>query len=108
MFINLFSDWNLYSTGFRIGDSAKDLFHSNPKNTVFDVKRLIGCTMEEVKRDLKHLPFTVKEKNGAPVISVTYENKIREFVCSILPIFICHHSDHSSSLLNRHLRKSVP
>lgn len=79
----LFADWNLYSTDFRIGDSAKDSFHLNPKNTVFDVKRLIGRTIEEVKRDLKHLPFMVESRNGAPMISVMYKGEIREFVRSI-------------------------
>jgi molecular chaperone DnaK (HSP70) len=40
----------------RIGDSAKNAFHSNPTNTVFDAKRLIGRKIEEpeLQRDLKH------------------------------------------------------
>jgi molecular chaperone DnaK (HSP70) len=40
----------------RIGDSAKNAFHSNPTNTVFDAKRLIGRKMEEpeLQRDMKH------------------------------------------------------
>jgi molecular chaperone DnaK (HSP70) len=40
----------------RIGDSAKNAFHSNPTNTVFDVKRLIGRKIEEpeLQRDIKH------------------------------------------------------
>ena len=82
MFFFFFFWLKLYQAGFRIGDSAKDSFHSNPKNTVFDAKRLIGRTMKEVKRDLKHLPFMVKEKNGAPMISVEYKDEIQEFVCS--------------------------
>lgn len=40
----------------RIGDSAKNAFHTNPTNTVFDAKRLIGRKIEEpeLQRDLKH------------------------------------------------------
>ena len=40
----------------RIGDSAKNAFHSNPTNTVFDAKRLIGRKIEEpeLQRDIKH------------------------------------------------------
>jgi endoplasmic reticulum chaperone BiP len=83
MFLSFFSDGNIYSTDFRIGDSAKDSFHLNPKNTIFDVKRLIGRTIEEIKRDLKHLPFMVEEKNGVPMIIVEDKGEIREFVCSI-------------------------
>ena len=39
-----------------VGDSAKNAFHSNPENTVFDAKRLIGRKFDEpeVQRDMKH------------------------------------------------------
>ena len=39
-----------------VGDAAKNAFHTNPENTVFDAKRLIGRKMDdpEVKRDQKH------------------------------------------------------
>ncbi|KAG1845310.1 heat shock protein 70, partial [Suillus subalutaceus] len=34
-------------------------FHSNPTNTVFDAKHLIGRKTDdlELKRDIKHFPF---------------------------------------------------
>ena len=45
-------------TRFRqsIGDSAKNAFHANPANTVFDAKRLIGRKYNDpdVQKDLKH------------------------------------------------------
>jgi molecular chaperone DnaK (HSP70) len=73
----------------RIGDAAKNAFHQNPKNTVFDAKRLIGRKMDEdsIKRDLKHMPFTVKGKNNAPIISVKYKDETREFVSLFLFFF---------------------
>jgi endoplasmic reticulum chaperone BiP len=39
-----------------IGDAAKNAFHSNPENTVFDAKRLIGRKMDDqdIQRDIKH------------------------------------------------------
>merc|ERR1712119_132921 len=42
-----------------IGDAAKNQLTSNPKNTVFDAKRLIGRTWSEksVQSDAKYLPF---------------------------------------------------
>jgi len=51
---------------FSVGDSAKYAFHSNPENTVFDAKRLIGHKMDDqdITRDMKHWPFKVTEKNG--------------------------------------------
>jgi heat shock protein 5 len=56
-----------------VGDSAKNAFHSNPANTVFDAKRLIGRKMDEadLKKDMKHWPFGVVNKGGKPSIEVS-------------------------------------
>ncbi|KAA3673319.1 heat shock 70kDa protein 5 [Paragonimus westermani] len=55
-----------------IGDAAKNQLTSNPENTIFDVKRLIGRTFDEesVQKDIIHYPFEVKDKNGKPYINV--------------------------------------
>ena len=44
------------SIAISVGDSAKNAFHSNPPNTVFDAKRLIGRSFDEpeVQKDMKH------------------------------------------------------
>ncbi|KAL4062616.1 heat shock protein 70 family [Scleroderma yunnanense] len=64
-----------------VGDSAKNAFHSNPKNTVFDAKRLIGRKFDEpeVQRDTKHWPFTVANKASKPAIEVAYKGEMRTF-----------------------------
>lgn len=43
-----------------IGDAAKNQLTSNPENTVFDAKRLIGreWTEKTVQHDVKFFPFT--------------------------------------------------
>ena len=45
-----------------IGDAAKNQLTTNPENTVFDVKRLIGRTFQEkaVQHDIKFFPFKVR------------------------------------------------
>lgn len=55
-----------------IGDSAKNQLTSNPENTVFDAKRLIGRDWSEktVQHDIQFFPFKVLEKNGKPHIKV--------------------------------------
>jgi heat shock protein 5 len=65
-----------------VGDSAKNAFHSNPENTVFDAKRLIGRKTDDqdIARDIKHWPFKVSEKNGKPAITVKHLGKERDFV----------------------------
>jgi len=55
-----------------IGDSAKNQLTTNPENTVFDAKRLIGreWTDTSVQHDLKYFPFKVIEKNSKPHVEL--------------------------------------
>lgn len=75
------------TVAFRIGEAAKNAFHSNPRNTVFDAKRLIGRKLSEpeVQNDIKHWPFSVKEKNGKPVVGVQYKGEQKTFVSATSP-----------------------
>uniref|UniRef100_A0A0N5BU03 Endoplasmic reticulum chaperone BIP n=1 Tax=Strongyloides papillosus TaxID=174720 RepID=A0A0N5BU03_STREA len=60
-------------TGERlIGDAAKNQLTSNPENTVFDAKRLVGreFTDKTVQADMKLWPFKVVDKNNKPHVSV--------------------------------------
>ena len=65
-----------------IGDAAKNQSSSNPKNTIFDAKRLIGRNITEtlVQNDIKHFPFeVVAGTNNKPMIKATYQNKLQTF-----------------------------
>ena len=55
-----------------IGDAAKNQLTSNPSNTVFDAKRLIGREWSEktVQNDVKYFPFAVADKNGKPMVTI--------------------------------------
>merc|ERR1711962_129639 len=56
-----------------IGDAAKNQLTSNPENTVFDAKRLIGREWGEksVQHNAKFFPFKLAEKDNKPHIEVT-------------------------------------
>ena len=64
-----------------IGDAAKTLVSSNPTNTVFDAKRLIGQKYDDPKlRTLfKHFTYEVVNDNNKPVIQVEYKNEKKRF-----------------------------
>jgi len=65
-----------------VGMSAKKAGSRNPKNTVFDAKRLIGRKFNDpvVQKDMEHWPFKVIEgQQGRPVISVTFKGERKEF-----------------------------
>ena len=55
-----------------IGDAAKNQLTSNPKNTVFDAKRLIGREWDDstVQGDAKYFPFALEKKGSKPVVKV--------------------------------------
>jgi endoplasmic reticulum chaperone BiP len=55
-----------------IGDAAKNQLTTNPENTIFDIKRLIGRRWDEpsVQHDIKFYPFKVINKNNRPIVQV--------------------------------------
>ncbi|XP_071097718.1 endoplasmic reticulum chaperone BiP-like [Haliotis cracherodii] len=64
-----------------IGDAAKNQLTTNPENTVFDVKRLIGRSFNDpsVQSDMKHFPFTVINKKDKPVVQVKVGSDTKQF-----------------------------
>ncbi|KAJ2480571.1 ATPase with role in protein import into the ER [Coemansia sp. RSA 2320] len=64
-----------------IGDAAKNQAPNNPENTIFDAKRIIGLRYDdkEVKRDMKHWPFKLVNKDGKPNFRVDVKGEKRNF-----------------------------
>ena len=64
-----------------IGDAAKNQVAMNPKNTVFDAKRLIGRRFDDpkIQSDMQHWPFKVVNDCGKPKIQVEHKGEIRTF-----------------------------
>jgi heat shock protein 5 len=64
-----------------IGDAAKNQLTTNPENTVFDAKRLIGRTWNEpsVQHDVKYFPFKVINKNNKPHVQVNVGSEEKVF-----------------------------
>ncbi|KAI9794637.1 MAG: ATPase with role in protein import into the ER [Peltula sp. TS41687] len=64
-----------------VGDAAKNQAAANPRNTVYDVKRLIGRKFsdKDVQKDLKHFPFKVFQKDDKPLIKVEVAGSQKTF-----------------------------
>ncbi|XP_033126365.1 heat shock 70 kDa protein IV-like [Anneissia japonica] len=64
-----------------IGDAAKNQVAMNPKNTVFDAKRLIGRRFNDssIQADMKHWPFTVVNIGAKPKIKIDYAGEEKTF-----------------------------
>ena len=63
------------------GDSAKSQISTNPTNTVFDAKRLIGRKWDEpvIQADRKLWPFKVVNEAGRPKVKVEYRGETKTF-----------------------------
>ena len=68
-------------TGERlVGQAAKRQAVTNPKNTVFSVKRLIGRKFAEVQDEIKRLPYkVVAAKNGDAAVEVEVKGEKKMF-----------------------------
>ena len=55
-----------------VGEAAKNQVASNPKRTVYVVKRLMGRNFDdkEVQRDLKFVPYKVVSQAGKPYVEI--------------------------------------
>ncbi|EAX88021.1 heat shock protein, putative [Trichomonas vaginalis G3] len=72
-----------YNDGQRyVGDSATSYLISNPSNTVYAVKRLIGRRFndKEVQSEIGRLPYHVVEKDGRPYIDLEVKPGERRLV----------------------------
>lgn len=74
-----------------VGEGAKSQYNSNPTNTVFDVKRLMGYKYDDpqVQRELRKLPYeVVSGPNNIPKIQVSYKEEVKEFTPQEISSFI--------------------
>ncbi|HLP26345.1 MAG TPA: molecular chaperone DnaK [Acidobacteriota bacterium] len=77
-------------TGERIvGQAAKRQAVTNPKNTIFSAKRLIGRKFTEVSEEAKNLPYkVVAGKNGDAYIEVQAGDKTETFAPQQIAAFV--------------------
>jgi molecular chaperone DnaK len=77
-------------TGERVvGQAAKRQAVTNPRNTIFSSKRLIGRKFNEVREEAKNLPFKVVEgKNGDAYIEVQIGDKVEQYAPQQIAAFV--------------------
>lgn len=64
-----------------IGEASKLSASNNPKNTVFDTKRLIGKKFDDpnTQADIKHFSYDVIDKDNKPYIQVDFRGETKVF-----------------------------
>jgi molecular chaperone DnaK len=72
-----------------VGQAAKRQAVTNPSNTIFSAKRLIGRKFSEVREEAKNMPFKVVEgKNGDAYIQVQVGDKAEQFAPQQISAFV--------------------
>jgi len=73
-----------------VGEAAKNQAASNPKNTVYDAKRLIGRKYSDrtVVADRKLWPFEIVNKETKPHVQVTFKGEKRIFAAEEISAFV--------------------
>ncbi|XP_012945295.1 endoplasmic reticulum chaperone BiP-like [Aplysia californica] len=93
-----------------IGDAAKNQLTSNPENTIFDAKRLIGRTFDDpaVQKDLKNYPFKVVDKNNRPYIQAKVSGQDKLFTPEeISAMVLTKMRDVASAYLGQNVTRAV-
>uniref|UniRef100_A0A6C0EN41 Uncharacterized protein n=1 Tax=viral metagenome TaxID=1070528 RepID=A0A6C0EN41_9ZZZZ len=64
-----------------VGEAAKSSATTNPFNTVYDAKRLIGQKFSDpdTQKDIHNYTYNVVEKDDKPLIKVEYKNEFKTF-----------------------------
>ncbi len=68
-------------TGERlVGEPAKRQAITNPKNTIFSIKRFMGRKYDEIQEEIKRVPYkVVKAPNGDAWVEVEVDGKPKQF-----------------------------
>jgi molecular chaperone DnaK len=68
-------------TGERVvGEAAKRQAVTNPRNTIYSVKRFMGRKFDEVQEELKRVPYkVVRASNGDVAVEVEVDGKPKQF-----------------------------
>ena len=54
----------------KVGDPAKRQAITNPKNTVYSIKRFMGETWDQTSKEIGRVPFTVVNEGGYPRVDI--------------------------------------
>ena len=55
----------------KVGDPAKRQAITNPKKTIYSIKRFMGLSFEDAQRELKRVPYqVVKGDNNTPRVEI--------------------------------------
>ena len=71
-----------------VGQAAKNQAITNPKNTVYEVKRLIGKRYSDLQEEIKRVPYGIVQKGENVAVVVTDNGQQKEYTPQEISAFI--------------------
>ena len=68
----------------KVGDSAKRQAVTNPKNTVYEIKRLMGNAYSECEQEINRVTYDITNENGQPRINVNRKKYSPEEISAMI------------------------
>jgi L1 cell adhesion molecule like protein len=88
-----------------IGEAAKNIYGRNTKNTIYDIKRLMGKKFSEVQNEIKNLTYkVVGDSNDRIQVEVEYSGEIKKYYPEQISSMIL---DHLKKIAENYLGKEV-
>ena len=88
-----------------IGEAAKNIYARNTKNTIYDIKRLMGKKFSEVQNEIKNLTYKViGDSNDRIQVEVEYLGEIKKYYPEQISAMIL---DHLKKIAENYLGKEV-
>jgi len=63
----------------KVGDSAKRQAITNPKGTVYSIKRFMGETFKQCSKEVKRVAYDVVDEGGYPRVKIENEDGVRKY-----------------------------
>lgn len=94
-----------------VGDAAKNQAAMNPKNTIYDAKRLIGRKYDDsaIQNNMKLWSYSViKDANGRPQIEAEYKGVVEKFYPEQISAMVLQHmKETAETYLGHKVSKAV-
>lgn len=71
-----------------VGAAAKNQAITNPKNTIYEVKRLMGKEYKDVQNEIKRVPYKVIEQKNRVAVEVTDKGQKKDYTPQEISAFI--------------------